>query len=59
MMSTVLTTEPDVAAAMREIGARARAAARVVANAPAEQKTRALDCHRAPVAGALASHPYR
>ena len=34
--------ETDVRAAMREIGARARAAARVVANAGAEQKTRAL-----------------
>jgi len=41
-MSAVLTAEPDVRAAMREIGARARAAARVVAIAPAEQKTRAL-----------------
>ncbi len=41
-MSAVLTAETDVRAAMREIGARARAAARIVANAPAEQKTRAL-----------------
>jgi len=41
-MPAVLAEKTDVAAAMREIGARARAAARVVANAPAEQKTRAL-----------------
>jgi glutamate-5-semialdehyde dehydrogenase len=34
--------EPDIRAAMREIGARARAAARIVANAPAEARTRAL-----------------
>ena len=33
---------PDIRAAMREMGAQARAAARVVANAPAETKTRAL-----------------
>ena len=39
-MSAALTAETDVRAAMREIGAAARAAARVVANAPAEQKTR-------------------
>jgi glutamate-5-semialdehyde dehydrogenase len=41
-MSAVLTAETDVRAAMREIGARVRAAARVIANAPAEQKTSAL-----------------
>ena len=34
--------DADIAAAMREIGAAARAAARVIANAPAEQKSRAL-----------------
>ena len=34
--------ETDVRAAMREIGRRARAAARELANAPAEQKNRAL-----------------
>jgi glutamate-5-semialdehyde dehydrogenase len=34
--------EPDIRAAMRAIGAEARGAARVVANAPAEAKTRAL-----------------
>jgi len=33
---------PDIRAAMLEMGAQARAAARVVANAPAETKTRAL-----------------
>jgi glutamate-5-semialdehyde dehydrogenase len=42
VMSAVLTAETDVRAAMREIGARARAAARAIANAPAEQKTKAL-----------------
>jgi glutamate-5-semialdehyde dehydrogenase len=41
-MSAVLTAETDVRAAMRAIGAEARAAARAVANAPPEQKTRAL-----------------
>ncbi|MGA8955929.1 MAG: gamma-glutamyl-phosphate reductase, partial [Pseudolabrys sp.] len=32
----------DIAASMREIGRRARAAARTLALAPAEQKNRAL-----------------
>jgi glutamate-5-semialdehyde dehydrogenase len=41
-MSAVLSAETDIRSAMREIGARARAAARVIANAPAQQKTRAL-----------------
>jgi glutamate-5-semialdehyde dehydrogenase len=41
-MSAVLTAQTDVRAAMREIGAAARAAARIVANAPAERKTQAL-----------------
>ena len=41
-MSVALTAETDVRAAMREIGLAARAAARVIANAPAEQKTKAL-----------------
>ncbi len=41
-MSVALSAETDVRAAMREIGVAARAAARVVANAPSEQKTRAL-----------------
>ena len=43
-MSLVQIVEPetDVRAAMREIGAKARAAARDVANAPAEKKSRAL-----------------
>jgi glutamate-5-semialdehyde dehydrogenase len=43
-MSVVQIVEPEaeVRAAMREIGAKARAAARVVANAPAEKKNRAL-----------------
>jgi len=40
---------PDVAALMRDIGRRARAAARVLALAPAEQKNRALKA----MAGAL------
>ncbi len=38
----VLEPETEVRVAMRSIGAKARAAARVVANAPAEQKNRAL-----------------
>ena len=42
-MSAVLSAETDIRAAMREIGVRARAAARVVANAPAAQKTKALN----------------
>ncbi len=43
-MSLVQIVEPetDVRAEMREIGAKARAAARDVANAPAEKKNRAL-----------------
>jgi glutamate-5-semialdehyde dehydrogenase len=43
-MSVVQIVEPktDVRAAMREIGAKARAAAREVANATAEMKNRAL-----------------
>ncbi len=41
-MSAVLTAETDVRAAMREIGVKARAAARIVANAEPQQKTRAL-----------------
>jgi glutamate-5-semialdehyde dehydrogenase len=36
--------ETDVRAAMREIGRQARAAARELANAPAEKKNRALKC---------------
>ncbi len=38
----ILEPETEVRAAMRLVGARARAAARVLANAPAEQKNRAL-----------------
>jgi glutamate-5-semialdehyde dehydrogenase len=38
----VFEPETDVRAAMREIGAKARAAARELANAPAEKKNRAL-----------------
>jgi glutamate-5-semialdehyde dehydrogenase len=43
-MSVVQIVEPktDIRAAMREIGAKARVAAREVANAPAEKKNRAL-----------------
>ena len=41
-LAAVRSENPDIRAAMREIGAEARAAARVVANAPAEAKTRAL-----------------
>jgi len=46
-LATLRSAEPDVRAAMRAIGAEARAAARMVATAPAEVKTRAL------LAGAL------
>ena len=46
-LATLCSAEPDVRAAMRAIGAEARAAARTIANAPAEVKTRAL------LAGAL------
>jgi glutamate-5-semialdehyde dehydrogenase len=42
-MKAALTAETDVRAAMREIGARARAAADIVANAPAVQKSEALN----------------
>jgi glutamate-5-semialdehyde dehydrogenase len=38
----ILGPETDIRAAMREIGAKARAAARELANAPAEKKNRAL-----------------
>ena len=43
-MSVVQIVEPEaeVRAGMREIGAKARVAAREVANAPAEKKNRAL-----------------
>jgi glutamate-5-semialdehyde dehydrogenase len=41
-LAAVRPAEPDIRAAMREIGARARAAARVLANAQPETKTRAL-----------------
>ena len=41
-LAAVRPAEPDIRAAMREIGACARAAARVVANAQPETKTRAL-----------------
>jgi glutamate-5-semialdehyde dehydrogenase len=43
-MSVVQIVEPktDIRAAMREIGTKVRVAARVVANAPAEKKNRAL-----------------
>ena len=41
-MSAVVAAETDIPAAMGALGARARAAARVVAAAPAEQKTAAL-----------------
>src|SRR3984885_4745702 len=41
-LATLRSAEPDVRAAMRAIGAEARAAARILANAPAEVKTRAL-----------------
>jgi glutamate-5-semialdehyde dehydrogenase len=43
-MSVVQIVEPktDIHAAMREVGAKARVAAREVANAPAEKKNRAL-----------------
>jgi glutamate-5-semialdehyde dehydrogenase len=37
-----MTRETDVRAAMREIGAQARAAARIVANAPSERRSQAL-----------------
>src|SRR5258708_11320561 len=44
VMSVVQIVEPetDIRAAMREVGAKARAAAREVPNAPAERKSRAL-----------------
>jgi glutamate-5-semialdehyde dehydrogenase len=38
----IFEPEPEVRAGMREIGAKARAAARQVANAPADKKNRAL-----------------
>src|SRR6202050_428541 len=41
-LATLRPAEPAIPAAMRAIGAEARAAARLVANAPAEAKTRAL-----------------
>ncbi len=40
--AAILETEADVRAGMRALGAQARAAQRVLANAPAEQKTLAL-----------------
>jgi glutamate-5-semialdehyde dehydrogenase len=41
-VAQIFQPEPEVRAGMREIGANARAAARQVANAPAEKKNRAL-----------------
>jgi glutamate-5-semialdehyde dehydrogenase len=41
-LAAVRPAEPNVRAAMREIGAGARAAGRIVGNAPAEAKSRAL-----------------
>jgi glutamate-5-semialdehyde dehydrogenase len=41
-VAQIFQPEPEVRAGMREIGAKARAAARQVANAPAEKKNRAL-----------------
>ena len=53
-MSVVQISEPEteVRAAMREIGAKARAAAREVANASTEKKNRALLARRASCANA-------
>src|SRR5947207_3166103 len=53
MVSALNSTEtkPDIATAMTEIGRQAKAAARVLAIAPAEQKNRAL----AAMAGAIRS----
>src|SRR5258708_32406317 len=45
----------DIAAAMKDIGRRARAAARVLALAPAEQKNRALQLMAAAVRGQVSS----
>ncbi|MCW2308819.1 glutamate-5-semialdehyde dehydrogenase [Rhodobium gokarnense] len=42
MLETATKTVDDVAAVMADIGARARAASRVMANAPSEEKNRAL-----------------
>ncbi len=42
MLCGAMTCTTEIAAAMREIGAQARAAARTMANAPPERKTRAL-----------------
>ncbi len=41
-VAQIFEPETDIRAAMREVGAKARAAAREVANAPAERKNRAL-----------------
>jgi glutamate-5-semialdehyde dehydrogenase len=41
-LATLRSAESEIRTAMRAIGAEARAAARVIANAPAEAKTRAL-----------------
>ena len=41
-LAQVFQPETDIRAAMREVGAKARAAAREIANAPAERKNRAL-----------------
>ena len=42
MLCRAMTAHTDIAAAMREIGAQARAAARTLANAPPERKSQAL-----------------
>jgi glutamate-5-semialdehyde dehydrogenase len=41
-VAQIFQPETDIRAAMREVGAKARAASREVANAPAERKSRAL-----------------
>ena len=41
-VAQIFQPETDIRAAMREVGAKARAAAREIANAPAERKNRAL-----------------
>ena len=53
MSAADLFSQPDVAAAMREIGAAARAAARILANAPASRSA------RAPGGGAAAARAQR
>ncbi len=55
----MLESDAQVRAAMRAIGAEARLAARILANAPAEQKNHALACGARNLRAKLSRYPCR